>query len=185
MSDIHRLRALQMSIAGKHELFFPFAEFHQGRLKRAQLSEQFRAFVAQPQAHIQRHLIIARPAGVEFGAGSNPPGQLGFDVHVDIFQLRFPAKLSCRNFRSDVFQAAQDSAQFRGAEDAYLAQHRCMGARAGDVLTPKPPIERDRFGEPRNFRSRTAGKASAARDRRGCFYALQRAECGRKQPKSH
>jgi len=43
-------------------------------------------------------------AGVQFRAGGNAPGQFRFDVHVDIFQIRFPAEFSGGDFPAKSYE---------------------------------------------------------------------------------
>ena len=76
---------------------------------------------------VERHLVVARPAGMQLRPGRHPPRQLGFDVHVDVFELRFPAELAGGNLPVNGIQPFDDGAKFRPREQPGLVQHRRMG----------------------------------------------------------
>jgi hypothetical protein len=87
-----------MSVAGNDNRGFPDAELNQRPLKGTDLLRKPQDFFAQPQAHIQCHLIIARPACVQLGSRRDAPRQLRLDVHVNVFQLRSPTKFARLDF---------------------------------------------------------------------------------------
>ena len=100
-------------------------------------------FVEQPKSHIQCNLIIPGAAGVQFRGRRDVPGQVCFDVHVQIFQFRFPVEFSPRNALFNGIEALVNGLQFCTGQHANFLKHRRMGSRTTDIMTPQPPIERD------------------------------------------
>ena len=94
MRQIDRLRPLQMRVARDDHFPLPLAQPHQRALQEHDLPLQLRDLLPQPKPHIQRHLVVARAAGVQLGPRRHAARQRRLDVHVDIFQLR-PATGTC------------------------------------------------------------------------------------------
>ena len=162
MRQAHRLRPLQMCVAWEDNLLLALGQFDQRLLQRAKLLEQTGDFIQQPQPKIQRHLVVPRAAGVELRARRHPPGQLRLDVHVHILELRSPPKLPGADFPCDGIQPAVDGPPLGRAQHPNFAKHRRLRPRAADVMTPQPPVERERLREARHVGRRRGGEASAA-----------------------
>ena len=90
MGKIDRLGALQMGVAGNHDAVILLAQRNEGALESGNVAEQLGDFIAQPEADVKGHLVVARAGGVQFGPGGNPTSQLRLDIHVDVLQLRLP-----------------------------------------------------------------------------------------------
>ncbi len=110
--EINRLRALQMRVAGNEHVGIFLAERDEGALQIGDFAEQRDDFIAQPEPHVERDLVVARAGGVEFRAGGNALGQLGLDVHVDVFELGLPFEFAGADFPADGVEAADDGVQF-------------------------------------------------------------------------
>jgi len=54
------------------------------------------------EPHVERDLVIARAGGVQLRAGRNALGQLGLDVHVDVFEFGLPQELRGGDFLADL-----------------------------------------------------------------------------------
>ena len=88
MAEGDRLGRLQMGEARHHRVGMLFGavqegrdEPGQGRLGRLQL-------FLDPQAEIERHLVVARARGVQPpGRRADQVGQPRLDIHVDVFEL--------------------------------------------------------------------------------------------------
>src|SRR5207302_10184813 len=131
------------------------------------------------EAHVERDLVVAGASGVELCAGWGAASELGFDVHVNVFQLRLPGKVTRADFRADFLQTAIDLVQLSRADEADLLEHSGVGEGAADVMLPKAPVEGDRLGKLGHVISRAGGKPAAARDWRAVFGALHAEEiCG-------
>ena len=71
MREIDGLRALQMRVAGDDDVGVVFAEGDERALQADDLAEQRGDFIAQPEPHVERDLVVARAGGVEFRAGGH------------------------------------------------------------------------------------------------------------------
>jgi hypothetical protein len=104
--------------------------------------------VAQPQAHVGSHLVVARAAGVQFLADlADAQGQGGFDVHVHVFERHLPFEAAGVDVSTDAFQTSDDGRDFRVAQNLHPAQHPRVGDGTHNVMTGQTPIETDRSGE--------------------------------------
>jgi len=162
MGEINRLGALQMSVAGDEHVGVLPAHLHERRLQTADGKAQFHDFLAQPQPHVQRDLIVARAAGVELGPGRLAAGQGVLNVHVDILQILAPDEFAGDDFPGDGGEALFDGARLAGVEHADFFQHGGMGQRAEDVVFPEPPVKGDGLGELGRGGIKLAGEPAAA-----------------------
>ena len=83
--DADGLCALQVRVARNQDFDVLLAKADKRPLKIADFGEQRVDFIAQPEAHVERDLVVARATGVEFRAGGHTPRQFRLDVHVDVF----------------------------------------------------------------------------------------------------
>ena len=162
MRQLHRLGALQVCVAGNVDVHIGLAKLHQGQLQVVDLVGQLTDFLAQPHTRIERHLIVARPACVQFGSGRHALGQSGLDVHVHIFQLRPPFKLALGNLAPDGFQPVHNRLHLAFFQQTHVMQHTGMGDRAGDIVMRQPCIKLHRIGERIGLGRRSTRKTSAA-----------------------
>ena len=161
MRQINRLGALQMGVAGDDDIGVFLTEFDQRRLQALNGRLQDHDFLAQPQPHVERDLVIAGAAGVQFGPGRFAAGQGVLDIHVDIFQFLPPNEFARDNFPGDGGEGLFDGARFPGGQHADFFQHGGVGERAEDVVLPKPPIKGDGLGEFRHTGIDWAGEPAA------------------------
>ena len=143
MSEINRLRPLQVGVSGNQKVGVFLAQLGQRHLEQTDFRRELEDFLAQPHPHVERHLIIARTGGVKLRAGRHAPCQLRLDVHVDVLQLRLPLKLSACDLPANVVESFDNGHLFLLGEDTDLAKHRRVGDGTKDVLSPQPPIERN------------------------------------------
>ena len=141
------LRHLQMGETGHHGLGVLGRNLHQSAL---QVVEQFADgvdFIAQPQAHIGRHLVVAAAAGVQaLACVAHQLGQPCFDVEVNVFEFQLPLELAAFNVLCDLLQAALDVGQVLRVDDALRLQHLGMGQAASDVSLPQALVEKHAGG---------------------------------------
>ena len=103
-------------------------------------------FLAQVQPQIQRNLVIAAAGRVQLGPGrADPLRQPGLDVHVHILQTGIEGEAARADLLFNTPQARFDFRKFPRGQDARFFQRPRMGDAAADVVTVKPPIERDGF----------------------------------------
>ena len=162
MGEGDGLGALEVGVAGDEDSGVLFAERDERALEAGDVAEQRGDFIAQPEPQVEGHLVIAGAGRVQFCAGGNPPGQLGLDVHVDVFQRRLPSEFARADFPADLVQPARDGIFFGPREHADFVEHGGVGERALNVMPPQAPVEGDGFGELRDLGGGSAGEASAA-----------------------
>jgi hypothetical protein len=145
VAEGHRLRHLQVGEAGHRRGRLLFGEIDQ---RAAELLEQHLDVVdgvAQVEADVGRHLVVARAAGVQaFSRVADERGQALLDVQVHVLQVERPFEPAGFDLALHGFHAALDVDQVARADDALPGQHPRMRQRAADVLPPHAPVEIDR-----------------------------------------
>ena len=98
----HRLRTLQMRVAGQDHVAVPLGGRHQGPLQGQQPRVDPVDGVAHPELRVGRHLVVAAPRRVQLPADVPDPVDQGrLDVHVNVLALEHkretrPASISAR-----------------------------------------------------------------------------------------
>jgi len=124
----HRLRHLEVGKAGHDHFHMLLGHLDQGALQLLQQRLQGVDLVAQPQAHVGGHLVVAAAAGVQALAGvAHELRQARFDVQVYVFELELPLEAPSFNLGRDAGHAALDGGPVGGADDALRRQH--LGVR--------------------------------------------------------
>ena len=72
---------------------------------------------------------------------SDPLGQQGFHIHVDVLRVHHPFNFACLYVRQDALQALDDLVRVGLGDDALFTQHRRVGDGAGDVLLRQALVE--------------------------------------------
>src|SRR5690606_18790322 len=104
--------------------------------------------VAQPQANVGGHLVVARTAGVQFLASdADAIGQPCLDVHVHVFERHRPLELTALDFALDGGQTVDDGITLGFGEHASLGQHGGVGDGAANVLSVHALVEGHAGGE--------------------------------------
>ena len=87
MAESYRLCRLQMGEAGHDPVRSGLGLTQQRLYQRQQPGFGGIELVADPEAEIGRHLVVARARGVQAACGFTDQGlEPGLDVHVDVFQ---------------------------------------------------------------------------------------------------
>jgi len=124
------------------------SEAQQAFLQAAQLASQFADLVAQVEADVGGHLVVARAAGVQFLAHvADALGQARLDVHVHVLEGGGPGELAALDLAADGFQALDDLPALVFGEHAHVGEHARMGDGAGDVVPVETLVEAHRGGE--------------------------------------
>ncbi len=145
MPEGHRLRRLQMGEARHRVGGMLGSAVGQGAHDVGKLGVDAVDRVADPKAEIRRHLVVARPPGVQPPPGiADPLGEPRLDVHVDVFEVGREAECPGLDLARDLRQAAPDRRFVIGRENADPHQHGGVGKRAADVLAPHLAVEADR-----------------------------------------
>ena len=144
--EIDRLRPLQVGIAGNEHVAIGRGQFDQGALRGPEQGAERVAFVAEVEAEIQGDLVIAAAGGVQLRAGvADPLGQLGLEVHVDVFEFGLEREFPRLDLRADLAQTCRDlCALLRGDQPGGFERG---GVRDGarDILPPESPVVTDRL----------------------------------------
>ena len=105
MAEGHRLGHLQMGEAGHDRVGLARRQFRQPAQQPLDFVQNGVDVVAQVQADVGGHLIVARAAGVQSLAGvADPLGQPRLDVHVDIFQRHRPVEFAALDLGANLLQ---------------------------------------------------------------------------------
>jgi hypothetical protein len=98
--------------------------------------------VAQPQAHVGGHLVVAGAAGVQALAGvAHLFRQCPLDVEVDVLVVQVPGEAAGLEVGEDFPQAPADVGQILVGQNPHLVQHGGMGQGALDVEGRQAPVE--------------------------------------------
>ena len=88
MAEGHRLRRLQMGEARHHGIGIFFGAVEEGGDEGGQHPFRLLQFFLDPQAEIERHLVVARAGGVQATSRCADEGRKArFDIHVNIFEF--------------------------------------------------------------------------------------------------
>jgi len=161
------LAALEVGVAGEEDVSGAAAEADEGTLKLGEFPVECGDFVADPESDVEGDLVIAGAAGVEFGASGDAPGELGLDVHMNVFEGGVPREGASFDFGGDGFETLADGMTFRGGEHANAGEHGGVGDGAADVLPPEAPVKADRLGKGGDVGGGTRLEASGAGDDAG------------------
>ncbi len=148
VAEGHRLCGLQVGEAGHDGFGFALGLFQQSLLQAGDLGQDQVDLVAQPEADVGGHLVVARASGVQLLAGdADAVGQARFDVHVHVFQVDAPLEGAGLDLRLDFLQAALDRIALVGGQYARLGEHGGVGDGTHDVVPVEALVELDGGGE--------------------------------------
>jgi hypothetical protein len=146
MREQHRLRALQMRIAGNDDVEIARGPRMERALQLGDGATVVRDLVPDPEAHGGGDLVVAAAAGVEFRSGGIATRQLRLDVHVDVLEIGAPLEFARVDERENLVEPLEDVAQFGRLEHADAGEHFRVGLAARDVVPREFAVEGDRFG---------------------------------------
>ena len=148
MTEGHRLCGLQVGKAGHDGVRLGFGETQQALLQACDFAEDEVDLIAQPQANVGRHLVVARAAGVQLLAGdADAVGQPGFDIHVHVFQIDAPIEAAGLDLALNILQVGDDLVALVCSQYPGLFQHGGVGDRTHDVVPIEALVELDGGGE--------------------------------------
>ncbi len=142
-----RLRHLQMGKAGHHGVGMLLGQIDQRSLAGLEAGHDAVDGVAQVEADIGRHLVVARATGVQALAGvADFGGERGFDVEMDIFLVQRPGELPGANLGQQFGHAAPDRLQIVLGQHTDVVQHGGVRQRTLNIEPGQPIIEGNRRG---------------------------------------
>ncbi len=148
MAEQHRLRLLQVRVAGHHD-----AEMLLGQTERARdgVDDALREVGGHAlgvQARVGGDLVVAAAARVEARpGGTDSLGEHALDGHVDVLVLDAPLELARLNLAEYLGEARLDRICVGLGDDALLCEHAGVRDRAADVLGPHALVDRQRGAE--------------------------------------
>ena len=147
MPEGHGLRDLQVSEARHGRGGFAFRQREDGNLKVFQQGEDAVYAIAQKEADVGRHLIVAGTSGVQaFARVAHQRGEAFFDIEMHVFQVKRPLELPVFDFHRNRGHAAFDVGKVAYGDDALPRQHFGVRERAAYILPPHALVEIDRSG---------------------------------------
>ncbi len=162
MAEGHRLRGLQMGIAGHDGCRMFIGPFNQHRLQRLQVRIELIQSVAHPKLEIGGHLVVPGPGRVQPAGGvADQFGQPGLHVHMDILKRPFEIEGAGLDLGQDLIQPGQDRFAVFGGDDLFGDQHLAMGLGGGNILGIEPLIKADRRVDLFHDLGRAGGEAPA------------------------
>jgi hypothetical protein len=140
-----RLRHLQVREAGHRRGGVLLGEVEQGGLVGLEQRLEPVDLLAQPEADVGGHLVVARAAGVQALAGvADQRGEALLDVEMHVLVVERPLELLGLDLLLDGGHAALDGGEVVGADDAPAGPacgrgRASRGCRAGPGAGRRPP----------------------------------------------
>ena len=129
VADSHRLRALEVRIAGHHPSRVRSSLAGQGVDRLGDRRDQHRRGGTAVESKVKRDLVVARTAGVQGGAGRRELGQPALDRRVDVLVGLLEIELTGVELPFDPPETALD----RGQPGLRQKARRREPARVGDA----------------------------------------------------
>jgi hypothetical protein len=143
----HRLRRLQVGEAGQHRVGVGMGGPGQGVDQARHGLHRGRGRVLQPQVQVGGDLVVAAAAGVELAArGADQLGEAALHRGVDVLVSGREGEGAGVQLARDFGETVQQELALAVVEHAGGDQGAHVGAAAGDVLAPQPPVDRQRRG---------------------------------------
>ena len=152
MSEQHRLRTLQVGVAGEVRVAGVDRSCQQHLLQPVNPTGDVEELAFAPQAEIGGNLIVPAASGVELPAGG--PGEFGhpaLDCGVDVLVALDEHERAGRHLGRHGVEHAEHGVTLVVGEQADSGEPADVGLRAVDVVTPHRSVERqaDRVGHQR------------------------------------
>jgi hypothetical protein len=147
VAESDRLRDLQVGEARHHGAGVLLGEIDQRGLAGLDAGHDAVDRVAQVEADVGRHLVVARTPGMQPLAGvADFRGQRGLDVEMDVLLVQRPAELPGADFGLQFGHAAPDRLEVILGQDADMVQHGGVRQRTLNIELGQPIIEGDGRG---------------------------------------
>ena len=128
MAEGDGLGHLQMGEARHDGRCMFFGLHRQCQLQVAQLAVEMVADIADIEAEIGRHLVVARTRGVETpGCGADQVLEPLLDIHMDVFQRARKSEGAAVDFGLNLLEAALYVSRVGLRDDALFGEHPGMG----------------------------------------------------------
>ena len=147
MRKKHRLRPLQVRVAGDEHVAVRGGEGEQCSLGGEEFFPESGAGEFEPEPHVGRDLVVPAPRGVELGGGGHALRQRLLDIHVHVLELRLPREFTRLDFGEDCVEPGVDGVALVWRDQPDVREHGRVGLAASDVERCEAAIERDGLAE--------------------------------------
>ena len=157
MCEQHRLRPLQVRVAGQVGVAGADGAIEEHSLQFVETPGDAEQFTLAPQAQVGRHLIVTAPGRVELAARRS--GQLGhaaFDGGVDVFVTLDEDELAGLDLDGGLLERFQYRIPLCSGEETDAGEPTYVRLRAVDVVAPHDAVE----GQADRVRHQRLGRAT-------------------------
>ncbi len=149
MREEHRLRALEVRVAGEHRLALAVGKREQARDHGIGLAPPLGELLEGPQPEVRRDLVVAASAGVQLLAEiAHARHELALDPRVHILVGCLLERLrALSRVLEHVLERGQQGTQLVGRDDACTRDRARPGCASLDVLAHETAVEGKRIVE--------------------------------------
>ena len=145
VAEVHRLRALQVRVAGHRPVEVALGAREQHLDQRDDPAARLLGGLTHEHHDIGRDLVVARAGRVKLAADTaDERREAPLDRHVDVLIVGLEDEAAAAELLGDLVQPAGQLLRLAGVEHADRGEHRRVRARLLDVVAPQPPVEVDR-----------------------------------------
>ena len=138
----YRLGAPHVCITGNRRAGVRLPQIEQRAHQAAQQGARAVAFLAQPESRIERNLLVAAAAGVDFiGHGAGALLQLPYDQRVNVLVRGAFVEPRRGGFFAYLVERGNDGLALRGGQDAHPLQRPREGLRTPYIGVDQAPVE--------------------------------------------
>ena len=153
MTEVDRLGALQMRVAGHRPVGVCLREREQARHQRPRQRPRALAAPLDEQGEVGGDLVVAGAARVQLAANrADDLGQPALDRHVDVLVVGAELELARLELGRDRVEAVEQGRELRVVDDAGAVQPGYVRAGARHVLGPEPAVVAERRVQAREQR---------------------------------
>ncbi len=144
MGQEDRLRALEVRVAGEVSVVVALvgaADQHVLERRGCEPTTSLR-LPPDPEAQVERDLVVATAPGVELGARrTRDLRHPAFDRGVDVLVRRHELERAAVQLRADLIERVGDGEALRLGEEPHRGQHVDVRARPDEVIVGEPLVE--------------------------------------------
>ena len=141
MREEHRLGRLDVGRAGQDGRAVPFREVDERSFEVDERGVQSIDRAAQPESKVRRHLVVARPPGMELASDrADPGGERALEVHVDVLERRVPVVARGHLVRESL-ESGHQLVHLVGGQEPGATEPAHVGDRAREVVRGELAVE--------------------------------------------
>src|SRR5258706_11506877 len=142
MREPHRLRSLQMRVAGQHDVDLALRALDQRAAQLRERRAQLERTRAQPEQEVGRDLVVAAAAGVQL-PGNRPDDleQAPLDVRVHVLERGVEREAAALELLRDLLEPLHELLGLARLENPLAAQHARVSDAAAHVLAEQRAVD--------------------------------------------